>query len=97
MRQPQREKSARFRAKHPERAAQLDRAARSRWSAANLEKRRAHSKVLYAIQKGRMTRPTACEKCGKECKPEAAHHDYSQPYDVRWLCRLCHIAYDRNR
>jgi len=26
---------------------------------------------------------------------EAAHHDYDQPLHVRWLCRSCHVRWDK--
>lgn len=57
-------------------------------------KRAAH-KVWYAIKTGKLVRPDACSRCGKECRPEAAHHDYAKPLDVIWLCRSCHRKWDR--
>lgn len=55
---------------------------------------RASSAVRQAIKRGNLIRPTACEECGKTCKPQGAHHDYSRPLDVRWLCRSCHSRWD---
>jgi ribosomal protein S27AE len=49
--------------------------------------------VYYAIQTGKLTRPKACSRCGKPCKPEAHHHrgyDRANRLDVLWLCRSCH-------
>ena len=37
-----------------------------------------------------------CEFCGKT-KSEAHHEDYSQPLQVRWVCRRHHIMLDRWR
>ena len=41
---------------------------------------------------GAITRPTVCEKCGRQPKRhlDAHHADYSKPFEVGWLCRACH-------
>lgn len=58
--------------------------------------RRAHSAVARAIAAGKLVRATACEACGRDgCRIEAAHHDYATPLRVRWLCRGCHVRWDR--
>jgi hypothetical protein len=59
------------------------------------EKDSARNKVTMAIRKGRVVRPDTCSLCGKTCKPQAHHHDYNKPFDVIWLCRLCHEAEHR--
>lgn len=59
------------------------------------EARRAQRRVAYAVEKGRLLRPSACEKCGTVGKIEAAHKDYTAPLDVRWLCRSCHVLWDK--
>jgi hypothetical protein len=51
--------------------------------------------VWHAIKQGVLIRPDACKQCGKVCKPDAAHFDYARPLDVRWLCRSCHVRWDR--
>lgn len=51
--------------------------------------------VVQAIKSGALSRPSVCERCDKPCKPDAAHTDYSKPLDVRWLCRGCHIVWDK--
>lgn len=56
--------------------------------------KRVQSVVYRAIKSGRLVRPDRCEACGKVTKPHAAHHDYSRPLEVRWLCRACHLAWD---
>lgn len=48
-----------------------------------------------AIRDGRLIRPTVCSQCGKQCKPEAHHDDYTKPLEVRWLCRSCHCRHHR--
>lgn len=40
------------------------------------------------VKRGKLIRK-ACEKCGNP-KSEMHHTDYSQPLEVRWLCRPCH-------
>jgi hypothetical protein len=51
---------------------------------------KARSNVGYALAKGRMNKPDACQKCGARGKVEAHHNDYSMPLQVDWLCRSCH-------
>lgn len=68
---------------------------RKRWRHANPLRGRAHTKVWKAVKQGVLIRPNACERCGKACKPEATHDDYSKPLEVEWLCRRCHILKDR--
>lgn len=83
-----------FRLEHPDRVKMYVR----NWTDRNVERmavsRRASQQVQYALKKGRLIRPTACDNCGRTCKPDAAHSDYSQPLDVRWLCRSCHCRWD---
>jgi hypothetical protein len=56
---------------------------------------RAHSKLRSAIKAGRIKRPDQCEQCGAGGAIEGAHHDYTKPLDVRWLCRPCHRVWDK--
>lgn len=51
--------------------------------------------VAKAIRAGLLVRPMVCTQCGNQGKIEAAHHDYSRPLDVRWLCKSCHTRWDR--
>lgn len=51
--------------------------------------------ISRAIKKGLLTRPSICEQCGKGGRIEAAHYDYSQPLNVRWLCVSCHRRWDK--
>lgn len=71
-----------------------------RWRERNPERVKATERARYeirkAIKEGRLVRPDICENCGipaKE-KPQAAHHNYYLPLDVRWLCRNCHMIWD---
>jgi len=56
---------------------------------------RAQSLVAYHVKRGNLTRPTICEQCGEKRRIEAAHKDYRDPLDVRWLCVKCHREWDR--
>ena len=56
----------------------------------NPEKRRAHRKLLRAVNAKQIERPDSCGRCGRECKPQGHHADYSQPLVVEWLCASCH-------
>jgi hypothetical protein len=48
----------------------------------------ARSRLRTAICKGRLAKQP-CEVCGS-IEVEAHHDDYSQPYNVRWLCPTHH-------
>ena len=62
---------------------------------ATQEARRAQGLVRYYIATGRLIRPTACSQCGQQARVEAAHQDYAEPLLVRWLCRSCHVRWDK--
>lgn len=34
--------------------------------------------------------PHICSQCGDNTAVEAHHDDYNKPFEVRWLCRVCH-------
>lgn len=52
---------------------------------------RAHNALNNAITAGRVIRPTSCSRCGgSDTKINGHHHDYTQPFDVVWLCYSCH-------
>jgi hypothetical protein len=92
----QRERSARFRQRHPE---QIKREGiREQWDPAYKERmrvaRNARQRVHVAVLKGRLTKPASCERCGTVGYIEAAHADYSKVLDVVWLCRRCHRQWD---
>ena len=58
--------------------------------------RRAQGLVRYHVSVGNLTRPDSCEECGATgCKIEAAHYNYDRPLHVRWLCRSCHVRWDK--
>lgn len=57
------------------------------------EKQRARSALTNAINRGDVTRPRSCSKCGAPGEIEAHHHNgYKNPLDVQWLCIQCHTA-----
>jgi len=59
------------------------------------EARKAHGEVWRAVRAGRLPRPEACQRCGRECVPHGHHADYARPLDVKWLCTACHGAEHR--
>ena len=59
------------------------------------EKNMAHLRVSRALQSGVLKRPNICSRCGKKCKPDAHHEDYTKPLDVIWLCGDCHAEKHR--
>lgn len=52
-------------------------------------------KTQFAIRKGLLERPAFCQRCDKECKPDAHHSDYTLPLLIRWLCKTCHAIEDK--
>lgn len=52
-------------------------------------KANARARANVAQLRGRIAK-LPCEKCGSP-ESEKHHDDYSQPLDVRWLCRACHL------
>jgi hypothetical protein len=56
---------------------------------------RAQQRVNYAVQMGWITKPEACESCGKTVRLHGHHHrGYAREVelDVTWLCPRCHKA-----
>ena len=56
---------------------------------------------VYSLRKAvarHIIKPTAGVNCGKAKDKHllhGLHHDYAKPYDVAWLCALCH-AHERS-
>jgi hypothetical protein len=70
----------------PEKRKEYDR----KYCAENREKREAKNLVNNAILRGALVRPSRCEACHEQIKPEAHHENYEKPFDVIWLCSSCH-------
>lgn len=54
---------------------------------------RARWRLSQAVYRGAIVKPTKCEGCAAELAAEKIHghhDDYNKPFDVRWLCRICH-------
>lgn len=86
------ERNRRYRNDNLDRVRALGRA----WYQDHPERKKAHHEVEKAIRNGVLVRPDRCSQCGKECKPDAAHTDYTKPLDVLWLCRKCHMRMDKD-
>lgn len=90
-----REKQLRYKKRHPERVAHIDRKYRS---SLNQDWRRmcarARNAVKRAIGNGDLVRFNKCQDCEISCSTEAHHIDYSRPLDVIWLCDKCHRKAD---
>lgn len=46
-----------------------------------------------AVKDGKIVKPSNCQKCCRKVTTKnlhAHHFDYAQPYNVVWLCALCH-------
>lgn len=90
-----REVTCRWRAENPEAV----KAMHERWRKNNQDRivmaARARTAVYEAVKKGTLVRPSTCSSCGRASdRIEAAHHDYTKPLNVRWLCVPCHRQWD---
>jgi hypothetical protein len=62
---------------------------KKRFAEKSPEKVRAHRKVAYEIQMGRLTRKP-CTVCATTVRVHAHHDDYSKPLQITWMCQPCH-------
>lgn len=88
--QKMKEYKSKLREENPEKFDEIFHGIRKRYRARHKEKTKAEGLVNEAIRYGKLKRPDKCESCGKECKPQAHHYDYSKPLEVVWLCTACH-------
>lgn len=56
----------------------------------NVIQRRAWNIIADAVRTRELVTPLYCERCGKQCRLDAHHEDYSKPLEVEWLCASCH-------
>ena len=56
----------------------------------NPYKERARRIVRLAVMDGKLKKPTICEECGWNGLLHAHHEDYNKPFQIRWLCSVCH-------
>lgn len=64
-----------------------------RYREKNKYKIRVRNVAYAALKKGELVKRNKCEKCGK--RPTEMHHaDYSQPLNIQWLCKRCHMIAD---
>ncbi len=69
------------------------------------EKARAKQLLNLAVKRGDIVRPERCERCGESPPPRVDgvtgihghHHDYSKPFEVEWLCAMCHSKEHREQ
>ncbi len=57
----------------------------------------AYKVVKAAFASGTLVRPSACQRCGRACRPHGHHDDYAKPLDVVFACRKCHRKLDLDR
>ena len=56
-------------------------------------KGRARNKLVKAVSRGIIIKPSRCSSCDSKCEKRLLHghhDDYTKPLDVRWLCPKCH-------
>jgi hypothetical protein len=86
------ERKIKLREEDPEKYDSIYHKARKNYRTNHREKYLANSKLEYALEVGKIIRPSVCSRCGIECTPQGHHFDYSKPLDVIWLCAKCHAA-----
>ena len=72
---------------NPEKA----REARRRWDRENRHKKLAHLRVKRALAKGVIEKSLFCVLCGNTGNTEGHHSDYTEPLNVLWVCKKCHM------
>ncbi len=69
------------------------RAARARAIAKNKLRYKVAKQLNQAVKYGKIKKPSNCSACGRAADSRhlhGHHEDYSKPYDVIWLCHICH-------
>jgi hypothetical protein len=64
-------------------------------NAIDAAKEAARKALRHAVRTGSITKPCACQSCGKSVAPHELHghhNDYARALDVDWLCAQCHRA-----
>ena len=89
----QRDKNKKYREENCDKVAER----MKKWILENPEKIKARNDALHAIERGEITKPKVCSKCGNGGLIDGHHEDYSKPLDVVWLCKSCHISLHRGR
>lgn len=56
----------------------------------NPEKLKAQKLLRQKVYDGEIIKPKKCSCCGDGGIIDGHHPDYNKPYDVEWLCRVCH-------
>lgn len=61
------------------------------------ERKHARDAVYRALKNGELTKPLACEDCGKVAYLEGHHESYDSTswLKVRWVCKKCHNIRDK--
>lgn len=60
---------------------------KSKWRS---EKNKARKQLNAAVKSGKIVKPELCQECSTKTLIHGHHSDYLKPYDVVWLCALCH-------
>jgi hypothetical protein len=47
--------------------------------------------IHVALKWGVLVRPSKCQKCEMDCRPQAHHLSYDPPLRMEWLCHKCHV------
>lgn len=58
-------------------------------------KQRCREILQGAVRYGRVIRSECCVGCGAKVHTHGHHEDYSKPYEVLWLCPVCHADVHR--
>jgi hypothetical protein len=53
-------------------------------------KEKCRATTRNAVAAGKFSKPSTCDDCGTNRIIHAHHNDYSKPFEVDWLCSICH-------
>jgi len=70
---------------------------KEKWKQTNIQKiaemKRACRRLTKRGLKNRIIfRPKNCSKCGNKGEMHSHHPDYTKPFEICWLCKLCHMT-----
>lgn len=53
------------------------------------------TQLKSAVEKGTIKKLKHCERCGSTRTIDGHHEYYSNPFNITWLCRSCHLRRHR--
>ena len=60
-----------------------------KWKSNHKTEHNVHQRLKIAVKKKKIIK-TECINCGSNENIVGHHEDYNKPFDVLWLCKVCH-------